>query len=57
MLGEFLEFVLKSDMDGIIINPGSDDYLIGREALLEAYGGLALDNPAFKNAMDYAFML
>ena len=57
LLGEFLEFVLKSDMDGIIINPGSDDYLIGREALLEAYGGLALDNPAFKNARDYAFML
>lgn len=57
LIGEFIEFVLKSDMDGIIINPGSDDYVIGREALLEAYGGLALDNPAFKNAMDYAFIL
>ena len=57
LLDEFIEFVLKSDMDGIIINPGSDDYIIGREALLEAYGGLTLDNPAFKRAMDYAFIL
>ena len=57
LLDEFIEFVLKSDMDGIIINLGSDDYLIGRDALLEAYGGLTCDNPAFKNSMDYAFIL
>lgn len=57
MLGDFMKFILQSDMDGIIINPGLDDYLISREYLLEAYGGLDYNNPNFKNAIDYAFLI
>ena len=57
LLDEFFEYVLYSDMDGIIINPGLDDYLIPRSYILEAYGGLTYSNPNFKKAIDYAFLL
>lgn len=57
LMDDFLEFVLKSDMDGILINPGEEEYVIGREDLLEAYGGLAFNNPSFKRATEYAFLL
>ena len=57
LLDDLIEFILLSDMDGIIINPGLDDYLISREYLLQAYHGLTYDNPSFKNAADYAFIL
>ena len=57
LLDDFIEFVLKSDMDGIIINPSEEDYVIGRDELLEAYGGLTYNNPSFKKAIDYAFIL
>lgn len=57
LLDDFIEFVLKSDMDGIIINPSEEDYVIGRDELLEAYGGLTYNNPSFKKAIDYAFTL
>ena len=51
---EFVEFVLRSDMEGILINPGIDNYLIPREALLIEKEFL-IGNPNFKKAMDYAF--
>ena len=57
MLDDFIKFILQSDMDGIIINPGLDDYLISRQYLLEAYGGLDYTNPSFKNAIDHAFLI
>ena len=57
LLEDFMEFILLNDMDGIIINPGLDDYMISREYLLEAYGGLTYNNPNFKHAADYAFIL
>lgn len=57
MLDEFFEYVLTGDMDGIIINPGKQDYVIPRSYILEAYGGLAYSNPKFKRAIDYAFIL
>lgn len=56
-LDDFMEFVLKNDMDGIIINPGTDDYIISREYLIEAYGGLTYNNPVFKESSNYAFPL
>ena len=55
LLDDFIDFVLRSDMAGIIINPGLDDYLISREYLIEAFGGLTYSNPKFKNAPDYMF--
>ena len=57
LLDEFFEYVLSSDMDGIIINPGLDDYIIPRSYILDAYGGLRYSNPEFKKAIDYAFIL
>ncbi|MBO6122684.1 MAG: SseB family protein [Methanobrevibacter sp.] len=57
LLEDFMEFILLNDMDGIIINPGVDDYLISRDYLLEAYHGLKYNNPNFKNAAEYAFLL
>lgn len=57
LLDDFMEFILLNDMDGIIINPGLDDYLISREYLLEAYHGLTYNHPGFKNAADYAFII
>ena len=57
LLDDFIDFVLRSDMAGIIINPGIDDYLISREYLIEAFGGLTYNNENFKNALDYLFVL
>ena len=57
LLDDFIDFVLRSDMAGIIINPGIDDYLVSREYLIEAFGGLAYSNPSFKRAFDYLFTL
>ena len=57
LLDDFIDFVLRSDMAGIIINPGLDDYLISREYLIEAFGGLAYNNPKLKNAPEYLFIL
>lgn len=57
LLDDFIDFVLRSDMAGIIINPGIDDYLISREYLIEAFGGLGYNNPNFKRAFDYLFTL
>ena len=55
VLSEFIDYVLREDADGIVINPGLDDYLIPRSALF-AYSSI-LDNPSFKQAIDYAFLL
>lgn len=57
LLDDFMEFILLNDMDGIIINPGLDDYLISREYLLEAYHGLTYNPPGFGNAAEYAFII
>ena len=55
VLSEFIDYVLRGDADGIILNPGLDDYLISRSFLL-TYSNI-LDNPSFKQAIDYAFLL
>ena len=57
LLDEFFEYVLTSDMAGIIINPGKDDYAIPSGYVLDAYGGLSYSNPKFKSAIDYAFII
>ena len=57
LLDDFFDYVLTSDMEGIIINPGKDDYVIPRSFILDAYGGLTYSNPDFKKAIDYAFII
>ena len=54
VLSEFIDFVLRHDMVGIVINPNLEDYFIPRYALFN-YSSI-LDNPSFKNAIDYAFL-
>ncbi|MBQ2665593.1 SseB family protein [Methanobrevibacter sp.] len=55
ILSEFFDYVLRSDMEGVIINPGLDDYFIPRSFLL-TFSNI-MDNPSFKQAIDYAFLL
>ena len=55
VLSEFIDYVLRQDFDGIIINPGLDEFFIPRGFLL-GYSQI-LDNPSFKNALHYAFLL
>jgi len=56
LLSRFFEFVLRSDMEGIIINPATDSYLIPREAMLVQREFL-FDHPSLKRALDYGFTL
>lgn len=58
-LSSLFEFVLRNDMDGVIINPESDDYLIERSAILAQASGIDLvaEDASFKNCLDYAFIL
>lgn len=55
ILSEFFDYVLRSDMDGVVINPGLDDYFIPRGFLLTFSN--VMDNPNFKQAINYAFLL
>ena len=55
ILSEFFDYVLRSDMGGVVINPGLDDYFIPRSFLL-TFSNI-MDNPSFKQALDYAFLL
>ena len=55
VLSELIEYVLSSDMDGIIINPASDNFFVPRNSLL--IYSKALDNPKLIGGADYAFLL
>lgn len=59
VLSELFDFILRNDMDGVVINPNSDDYLIAREDILPQATGIEIivENPVFRNSLDYAFML
>lgn len=54
VLSKIIEIVLREDMDGILINPNLENYLIPRHALFNFSS--ILDNPKFKQAFDYAFL-
>ena len=47
-------FILSNDLDGIIINPGTDDYYVPRQVILRLLND-DLANPDFANATRYAF--
>ena len=59
VLSALFDYVLKNDMDGVIINQNTDDYIIPRDALLQQAGGVELiaDESKFINAVDYAFLM
>ena len=56
-LYETLKFVLNNDMDGIILNPDTDEYFIPRTVLLELMADDNLLDKNLSNAFDYAFIL
>lgn len=59
ILSELFDFILRNDMDGVIINPNSDDYVIAREDILPQASGIEIivEKPVFRNSLDYAFLL
>lgn len=53
------DFVLRNDMDGVIINPNTDDFVIPRSEFLSQASGIELvvEDQSFRNCLDYAFLL
>ena len=54
---EVFRYVLMNDLDGVIINPGLDDFYIERHVLMMIYEDERLENPDLANSIDYAFKL
>ncbi len=56
-LNEFFEFILRNDMDGIIVNPGIDDYYIHRNNILRIARSVTFTDAIYRNASYVAFKL
>lgn len=58
-VSELFEFVLRNDMDGVIINPFGEEFLIPRSEFLSQASGIAMiaEDAGFRNCLDYAFLL
>lgn len=56
---QFIDFILRNDFDGFIINPKSLDYAVFRKDILSQASGIEVvsENPKFKNSIDYAFQI
>ena len=54
---KILGFILTNDLDGLIINPGIDDYHVPRNVLLDIYENHPeiMENPKYLSATFYAF--
>ena len=59
VLSELFDFILRNDMDGVVINPNGEDYVIAREDILPQASGIEIivENPVFRDSLDYAFIL
>lgn len=59
VLSAMFDFVLKNDLDGVVINMNSDDFLIPREAILHQASGIEIiaEDSRFFDAANYAFLL
>ncbi len=59
VLSELFDFILRNDMDGVVINPNGEDYVIARDDILPQASGIEIivENPVFKDSLDYAFIL
>lgn len=53
------DFVLRNDMDGVIINPNTVNYIIPRSEILSQASGIEIvvEDQSFRNCLDYAFEL
>lgn len=58
-IGALFDFILRNDMDGVLINPGTVDYLIPRSEILSQASGvdLVVEDKSFRNCLEYAFIL
>lgn len=58
-VSSLFDFVLRNDMDGVVVNPGSDDFIIPRSAFLSQASGIDIvfEDQSFRNCLDYAFLL
>lgn len=56
-LFEVVKHVLTNDMDGIIINPDSDNYFVPRNIILEGIDEKAIVKSELADAHDYAFKI
>lgn len=56
-LTSLFEFNLFNDMDGVIINPGTLDFVIMRKDYLSQASGIdvVVEDPGLRNSLDYAF--
>lgn len=58
-LSELFDFVLRNDMDGVMINPNTLDCIIMRSDFLSQASGIevVVENPKLRDSLDYAFKL
>ena len=59
VLSALFDYILRNDMDGVIINPTEENYFIKREDILPQASGIevVIDNPSLENSLDYSFIL
>ncbi len=58
-LSELFDFVLRNDMDGVMVNANTLDFIIMRSDFLPQASGIEVivEDPKFKDCLDYAFEL
>lgn len=58
-LSELFDFVLRNDMDGVMVNPNTLNFIIMRTDFLPQASGIEVivEDPKFKDCLDYAFQL
>ncbi|MBQ7927362.1 MAG: SseB family protein [Methanobrevibacter sp.] len=58
-LTDLFDFILRNDMDGVMINPNTLDCIIMRTDFLPQASGIEVivENPKFRNCLEYAFKI
>lgn len=59
ILTDLFEFILRNDLDGIVINPNSQSQYVLREEIISQARGIELipEDDRFRDSLDYAFLL
>ena len=59
VLTELFDFILRNDIDGVVINPASENYYILREEIISQARGIELiaEDDRIRDALDYAFTI
>jgi len=59
VLTELFDFILRNDIDGVVINPATQNYYILREEIISQARGIELiaEDDRLRDALDYAFTL